>query len=516
MSDSGDEVDITGAGEHFPGRNPHPVMRIGDGGTVTYANSPSEPLLAMVGVAVGDRLPEAWRERIESAARAAEPIELKVGPKTFELLAVHLPEHGFTNLYGTDVTAARLVDKFPDLNPNPVLRITEDGDVRYANAASEELRHALGAQVGERLPDSIRQRLFDVLEGRQRELPEVTDRHGTWLLTPIRIPELGLVNVYGTDITAVKALVKFPDANPNPVFRLNWDGTVAYANPASVDLIAGLGGSVGSPLTKTIHEPLLAAARAGSMERLEVESSSRRYELLAVDVPEFGFVNVYGTDVTAVRELELASRENERLLLNILPGPIADRLRGGERLIADRFDDVSLLFADIVEFTRLSSGMAADELVQVLNEVFTVFDHLVDAAGLEKVKTIGDAYMVVGGMSEPRPDHLKLLAGMALDLGRSVESIDSCRRLGMRFRVGIHCGPVVAGVIGTKKFIYDVWGDTVNVASRMESTGIPGRIQVSSVVEARLRNDFRFDARGPTDVKGVGSMSTFFLVGAAT
>jgi class 3 adenylate cyclase len=370
--------------------------------------------------------------------------------------------------------------------------------------------------VGDHLPASIREHLFDVIEGRIRQLPEVTDRHGTWLLTPVRIPELGLVNVYGTDITAVKALVKFPDANPNPVFRLTWEGTVAYANPASADLIAGLGGSVGSPLPEPVHQPLLAAARAGRMERLEVDSHARLYELLPVDVPEFGFVNVYGTDITAVRELEQASLENERLLLNILPGPIADRIRSGERLIADRFDDVSLLFADIVEFTRLSSGMAADELVRVLNEVFTVFDQLVDDAGLEKVKTIGDAYMVVGGMSQRRPDHLERLARMALALGRSLETIEACRRLGIRFRVGIHCGPVVAGVIGTKKFIYDVWGDTVNVASRMESTGIPGRIQVSPAVEARLRNGFTFDARGPTDVKGVGSMSTFFLIGAAT
>lgn len=280
MSASRDEADKIGAAEHFPGQNPHPVMRIDHGGKVTYANASSTPLLEMVGVGIGDQLPNEWRDRIEDAASAATSIELNIGPRTFELLAVHLPEQGFTNLYGTDVTAARLVDKFPDLNPNPVLRVSEDGELRYANAASEELRHAIGAEVGEHLPESIRHRLFDVLDGRERELPEVTDRHGAWRLTPLRIPELGLINVYGTDITALKALVKFPDANPNPVFRLTWDGAVAYANPASADLIAGLGGSVGSALPEFVHEPLLAAARAGNLERLEVESRSRRYELL--------------------------------------------------------------------------------------------------------------------------------------------------------------------------------------------------------------------------------------------
>jgi class 3 adenylate cyclase len=490
-------------------------MRVGADGTLTYANPSSEGLLATVGASVGSRLSDEWRNRIDVAASSARPIELKVGPRTFELHAVHLPHLGFTNLYGTDVTAARLVDKFPDLNPNPVLRITEQGELRYANAASAELRHVLGCEIGQILPAQVREQIFAVLDERRRDLPEVTDRHGTWVLSPIRIPELDLINVYGTDITALKAIVKFPDENPNPVFRLAWDGTLTYANPASADLIEGIGGVVESTLPASVHEPLLAAAGKGERGTVELESNGHRYKLLPVDVPEFGFVNVYGTDITAVRELEAAYAENERLLLNILPGPIAERLRGGERLIADRFDDVSLLFADIVEFTRLSSGMAADDLVRVLNEVFSVFDRLVDAAELEKVKTIGDAYMVVGGMSERRADHLERVAQMALDLAGAVESIDACRRLGIRFRVGIHCGPVVAGVIGTKKFIYDVWGDTVNVASRMESTGVPGRIQVTPRVEERLREAFRFDPRGPTEVKGVGSMTTYFLVGAA-
>ena len=138
---------------------------------------------------------------------------------------------------------------------------------------------------------------------------------------------------------------------------------------------------------------------------VEVGAAGRTYALLPVDVPEFGFINVYGTDVTAVKERERLARENERLLLNILPEPIADRLRDGEPLIADRFDDVTLLFADIVEFTRLSATMSPHELVRVLNEVFTVFDEPVEHYGLEKVKTIGDAYMVVGGMPERSDDH---------------------------------------------------------------------------------------------------------------
>ena len=160
------------------------------------------------------------------------------------------------------------------------------------------------------------------------------------------------------------------------------------------------------------------------------------------------------------------------------------------------------MFADIVEFTRLSATMSPHELVGVLNEVFTVFDGLVDRYGLEKVKTIGDAYMVVGGMPERSDDHPARVAAMALDLAESVGRIDAAARLGITFRIGIHCGPVVAGVIGTQKFIYDVWGDTVNMASRMESLGVPGRVQVTHAVAERLGGSF--DARGARPDRGQG------------
>jgi class 3 adenylate cyclase len=286
-----------------------------------------------------------------------------------------------------------------------------------------------------------------------------------------------------------------------------------YANPASAGLIGGIGSRIGGTIEAGLWDQLRARVEAAERTDVEVESGGRTYALLPVDVPEFGFVNVYGTDITAAKELERLHRENERLLLNILPEPIADRLRRGERLIADRFDDVTLLFADIVGFTELSSSMQPDELVAVLNEVFSVFDDLVEEHGLEKVKTIGDAYMVVGGLTDSSPDHPDRVARMAVALAARIAEIDAARVFGIRFRVGINCGPVVAGVIGTKKFIYDIWGDTVNLASRMESTGVPGRVQVSAAVEERLRGHFRMAPRGLVEVKGKGFLPTWFLEG---
>ena len=156
--------------------------------------------------------------------------------------------------------------------------------------------------------------------------------------------------------------------------------------------------------------------------------------------------------------------------------------------------------------------MDAEELVRLLDQVFGVFDALVEASDLEKVKTIGDAYMIVGGMPIWHPDHLERMADLAIDIAQAMDDNDAASRLGVKFRIGIHTGPVVAGVVGKRRSSYDVWGDTVNLASRMESTGIAGRIQVSGAVEQRLRDGYRLESRGLVDIKGKGLMETFFLL----
>ena len=212
------------------------------------------------------------------------------------------------------------------------------------------------------------------------------------------------------------------------------------------------------------------------------------------------------------RELTEEKQTSERLLLNVLPGPIAERLKTGENLIVDRFDAVSVLFADIVGFTALSARTSPEALVTMLNELFSMFDRLAEQHGLEKIKTIGDAYMVVAGIP-PVADHAAAITEMAIDMLAFVESYS--RRLGLELtiRLGIHTGPVVAGVIGTKKFIYDLWGDTVNTASRMESHGVPGRIQVSEATYQLLAGRFAFEPRPPIEVKGKGAMQTYLVIG---
>jgi class 3 adenylate cyclase len=208
-----------------------------------------------------------------------------------------------------------------------------------------------------------------------------------------------------------------------------------------------------------------------------------------------------------------AQEQSDRLLLNILPEAIAQRLKQEEHTIADNFEEVTVMFADIVDFTQLSARIPPNELVQRLNEIFSTFDRLAQQHGLEKIKTIGDAYLVVGGLPMPRPDHAEAIAQMALDMQQEIRRFKRDDGESFHIRIGINSGPVVAGVIGLNKFIYDLWGDTVNTASRMESQGIPGYIQVTTATYERLRKTFIFEERGILEVKGKGKMLTYFLKG---
>jgi guanylate cyclase len=213
----------------------------------------------------------------------------------------------------------------------------------------------------------------------------------------------------------------------------------------------------------------------------------------------------------AARRALTAERErSERLLLNVLPEAIAERLKHEPGVIADRYEEVTVLFADIVGFTKRGAEMAPEQLVVLLDRIFSSFDALADSEGLEKIKTIGDAYMLVGGAPEPRPDHAAAVARVALGMCHAIEEIGIGDEL--QIRVGIDTGPAVGGVIGQRKFTYDLWGDTVNTASRMESHGVPGEIQLTGRATAALGDAFEVRPRGVIDVKGKGPMETFLLV----
>jgi guanylate cyclase len=215
----------------------------------------------------------------------------------------------------------------------------------------------------------------------------------------------------------------------------------------------------------------------------------------------------------ALRLLRAEQEKSENLLLNILPREVAAILKNENRTIADHFDGASILFADMVNFTPLTASMAPSEMVDLLNEVFSTFDALVEKYDVEKIRTIGDSYMVAAGVPRPRRDHAQALARVALDIQAYLHSNPHCVRRGLDFRIGINSGPVVAGVIGRKKFIYDLWGDAVNTASRMESHSMPGKIQITRETYELLKDEFVCEPRGKVPVKGKGEMETWYLVG---
>ncbi|HEY3164440.1 MAG TPA: adenylate/guanylate cyclase domain-containing protein [Candidatus Limnocylindrales bacterium] len=234
----------------------------------------------------------------------------------------------------------------------------------------------------------------------------------------------------------------------------------------------------------------------------------------------FFVLNICGVALTAylllqyaVRARDAALASSERLLLNILPKAIADRLKREEGRIAEAHDDVTVLFADLVDFTPFVERTEPARVVAVLDEIFSAFDRLAERHGLEKIKTIGDAYMVVAGLPAPRADHVEAMAEMGLDMQADLGRLCEPLGLDLAIRIGMDTGPVIAGVIGRHKFIYDLWGDTVNTASRMESSGLPGRIQVTAATYERLRDRYQFEERGEIEIKGKGRLDAYLLVG---
>jgi class 3 adenylate cyclase len=253
---------------------------------------------------------------------------------------------------------------------------------------------------------------------------------------------------------------------------------------------------------------------------IDSELSKHAVVLPPIMVTLFFVMNVIGPLLVSylillyfVAQRDEAQELSERLLLNVLPYPIAQRLKREPGMIADEYTEVTILFADIVNFTPFAQNMLPTQVVEILGEIFTAIDRIADSYGIEKIKTIGDAYMAVAGLPKPRPDHAEAIASMALDMLETLPQLPVWRDNHLNFRIGINTGPVVAGVIGEKKFIYDLWGDAVNTASRMESHGQIGGIHVTKHTYECLKDRYVFEPRGVITVKGKGDMETYLLRG---
>ena len=269
---------------------------------------------------------------------------------------------------------------------------------------------------------------------------------------------------------------------------------------------------VGLTIASAVLDPVV---RAGSQALPDaVRTAFFALNVLGVAVTSFVMLQAFVRQrEAALAALDAEHARSERLLLNVLPGPMAERLKAGAGTIADSHPAVTVLFADVVGFTQYAERVGPADVVTTLDRLFTAFDEIADRHGVDKIKTIGDAYLLVGGLPEARPDHVAAVARAALDLIDASARLASESGTGLQIRIGMDTGAVVAGVIGTRKFSYDLWGDTVNTAARLESSGVAGRIHVSSRVATGLRDAYEFERRGVIELKGKGPVETFFLVG---
>lgn len=325
-----------------------------------------------------------------------------------------------------------------------------------------------------------------------------------------------------TDAQIVDLLENMTDA----FFAVDRQWRFSYANQKVGEILQRdpdklLGKIIWEELPETVGSKFEREYRKSAAEQVSVTFedcspiTQRCFEVRAF--PSYEGLSVFFHDITQRKETEEAlCREQgkvQELLLNILPPTIAKQLQEQPGLIAEKFDAVTILFADLVKFTELSTQVSPQELVTLLNTIVSTFDRLTEKHGLEKIKTIGDAYLVAGGVPLSRPDHAEAIAEMALDMQEAIAQFNAEYLTNLSLRIGINTGPVVAGVIGIKKFTYDLWGDAVNTASRMESHGITEKIQVSETTYHLLQDKYKFEERGLIEIKGKGEMKTYFLTG---
>ena len=339
---------------------------------------------------------------------------------------------------------------------------------------------------------------------------------------------------WGYDVASVVALAVFARTRSFPFLRFAELGLILVVPALLLVSLGGLGPSSGvilwsllAPLGAVVFDrPSRAWAWFLAFLLVLALAIPLAESQPAADLPDgavlaFAALNIAAVSLVAftllltfARQREAAQGRVESLLLNILPDEIVQRLQIRPETIADHFEEASILFADVVDFTPMSSRLHARELVDLLDRLFSSFDELVDRLEVEKIKTIGDCYMVAAGVPRPRHDHAHALVRLALEMRECAKSCLPARGEGdLRLRIGISSGPVVAGVIGRRRFLYDLWGDTVNMASRMESHGTPDQIQITRSTWELVRDDFVTERRGLVEVKGKGGVETWYLVG---
>jgi len=483
----------------FPDQNPNPVMKTDMAGRLLYANPGSRPILHTWKIWIGDQMPEALIAHADTPSE--EQLQLPVGSKTYAFHVVAVPEIESINIYATDVTAMKAITKFPDQNPNPVLKSDMEGHLLYANSGGVIIKEAWGVDIGSLLPAELVAHSGTPAD----EQLELAVGSNTYSFHVVAVPEFEFINIYGTDVTAMKAITKFPAQNPNPVLKCDMEGRLLYANAGGEVIKVAWDVQIGSSLPAE----LVAHAGTAPDEQLELAVGANTYSFHVVAVPEFGFINIYGTNITAAKDnelilIKLAKYFSPQVYASIFSGDLEVKIQTKRKRL-------TVFFSDIKGFSEITERLEPEVLTELITEYLTLMTNIAVKHGGTVDKYIGDAIMVFFGDPHSRgvKEDAQACVRMAMEMKASLREIrktwrDKGLSQPLDIRVGIHTDTCTVGNFGSlDRLDYTTIGNGVNLASRLESNARSNQILISEDTYLLIRDVIDCDRLEKITVKNI-------------
>ena len=494
--------------EKFPNQNPNPVLRFSDKGVLLYYNNPSEPIINAWKIKINDKPHKNFLDKLKKTISEGEnSFEINVEQKIFLLKAVYVKELDCINVYGTNITAKKAIDKFPDQNPNPVMRVSKEGILNYHNAASSDIVSSLNLKIGEMISDNLIELVGKTILTKSITKSEITAGKKTYMAHFVPIPEFDFIIIYAADITAKKAINKFPDKNPNPVMRIDKNGELNYFNDASNYIIQNWGIGLNETIPIEIINNL-TKPNSNDTPNMEFEVGDKTYYFNLVKIYEFDFYLLYCTDITDTKDKErilakLSKYFSPQVYSSIFTGELDVNINTNRK-------SLTVFFSDIKGFTTITEKLEPEILTELITYYLTEMTNIAIEYGGTVDKYIGDAIMIFFG--DPNTEGIKKDAvscvAMALKMRRKVKAIrKKWESFGLTealdVRMGIHTDVCTVGNFGSQdRLDYTVLGNGVNLASRLETLANPNEILISENTYNVIRNDIRCTYFDEIKVKG--------------
>ena len=488
----------------FPDQNPNPVIRVSSNGILEYYNHPSESIIKFYDLKINKKVGNDLMDHINLAiSKKVHSFEVKLESLSYSFKCVYVEELNGINIYGTDITAKKVIDKFPDSNPNPVMRVSYKGLLGYFNNASSKLVDTLNLKVSETVPNPLLKYVGEVSISGQSANYEIQVGNLTYAASFVPVPEFKFIIVYATDVTALKVIKKFPNQNPNPVFRVDIEGKLNYFNEASNYIIEKISAEVGARLPQEFLENIL-----NKENKFELEIGSKTYVFDIVKIKEFGFYLIYGTDITD-------SRDKERILKKLskyFSPQVYNSIFSGELdvTINTKRKNLTVFFSDIKSFTTITEKLEPEILTDLITNYLTEMTNIAIKYGGTVDKYIGDAIMIFFGDPQSKGTKEDAIAcvTMALEMKKKLRKLKKdWERTGLSesldVRMGIHTDVCTVGNFGSSdRLDYTVLGNGVNLASRLESMAEANQILISENTHNLINEDIESQFYSEITAKG--------------